>query len=43
MKPEDLDEKYLPLLAERGLRFDGWHPFAFRGSPIGFHVFTRTR
>ena len=36
-------QKYLPLLAERGLRFDGWHPFSFRGSPIGFYVFTRTR
>ena len=36
-------KRYLPLLDERGLRFDGWHPFKFRGSPIGFHVFTRTR
>jgi 2-polyprenyl-3-methyl-5-hydroxy-6-metoxy-1,4-benzoquinol methylase len=36
-------QRYVPLLAERGLRFDGWHPFDFRGSPIGFYVFTRTR
>lgn len=36
-------QSYLPLLAEQGFRFDGWHPFDFRGSPIGFYVFVRTR
>jgi 2-polyprenyl-3-methyl-5-hydroxy-6-metoxy-1,4-benzoquinol methylase len=36
-------ESYLPLLAQQGFRFDGWHPFNFRGSPIGFYVFARTR
>ncbi|HEU5109311.1 MAG TPA: class I SAM-dependent methyltransferase [Micromonosporaceae bacterium] len=34
--------RYLPLTAECGLRFDGWRPYGFRGSPIGFYVFTRT-
>ena len=36
-------ESYVPLLTRQGLRFDGWHPFNFRGSPIGFYVFVRTR
>lgn len=34
--------RYLPLLEQRGLRFDGWHPYRFRINPIGFHAFTRT-
>jgi 2-polyprenyl-3-methyl-5-hydroxy-6-metoxy-1,4-benzoquinol methylase len=34
-------KRYLPLLAECGMRFDGWRPYRFRGSPIGFYVFTR--
>jgi SAM-dependent methyltransferase len=34
--------RYLPLMAECGMRFDGWRPYGFRGSPIGFYVFTRT-
>jgi hypothetical protein len=36
-------QNYVPLLDEQGFRFDGWHPFNFRGSPIGFYVFVRTR
>jgi 2-polyprenyl-3-methyl-5-hydroxy-6-metoxy-1,4-benzoquinol methylase len=36
-------DRYLPLLDACGLRHDGWHPYDFRRSPIGFHVFTRTR
>lgn len=35
-------DRYVPLLQECGLRMDAWHPFDFRGSPIGFYVFTRT-
>jgi 2-polyprenyl-3-methyl-5-hydroxy-6-metoxy-1,4-benzoquinol methylase len=35
-------DRYLPLLRECGMRFDGWRPFAFRRNPIGFYVFTRT-
>ena len=35
-------QKYLTLLAECGLRHDGWHPYEFRRSTIGFYVFTRT-
>jgi len=35
--------RYLPLMAECGMRFDAWHPYNFRRSPIGFYVFTRTR
>lgn len=34
--------RYLPLLAAGGMRFDGWRPYDFRRSPIGFYVFTRT-
>jgi len=34
-------DRYVPLLQREGLRFDGWRPYAFRDSPIGFHVFTR--
>ncbi len=35
--------RYLPLMSDCGMRFDGWHPYHFRRSPIGFYVFTRTR
>ncbi|MFY1691502.1 class I SAM-dependent methyltransferase [Plantactinospora sp. WMMB782] len=35
-------QRYLPLARECGLRFDGWRPYAFRGNPNGFYVFTRT-
>ncbi|MBF9133829.1 methyltransferase domain-containing protein [Plantactinospora sp. S1510] len=35
-------DRYVPLLRDCGLRFDAWRPYGFRGSPIGFHVFTRT-
>jgi 2-polyprenyl-3-methyl-5-hydroxy-6-metoxy-1,4-benzoquinol methylase len=34
--------RYLPLLAGCGMRYDGWHPYDFRRSLIGFHAFTRT-
>jgi 2-polyprenyl-3-methyl-5-hydroxy-6-metoxy-1,4-benzoquinol methylase len=34
--------RYLPLVAECGLRFDGWRPYGFRGNQMGFYVFTRT-
>jgi len=34
--------KYLPLMRDCGMRFDGWRPYRFRRSPIGFYVFTRT-
>jgi SAM-dependent methyltransferase len=34
--------RYLPLLKDCGLRFDGWRPYEFRHSPLGFYVFTRT-
>jgi len=33
--------RYQHLLAECGLRADGWLPYRFRGSPLGFHVYTR--
>jgi SAM-dependent methyltransferase len=36
-------QRYLPLMDRCGMRFDGWHPYRFRGSPIGFYAFTRTR
>ena len=35
--------RYRELLADCGLRADGWLPYRFRQSPLGFHVFTRTR
>jgi 2-polyprenyl-3-methyl-5-hydroxy-6-metoxy-1,4-benzoquinol methylase len=35
-------QRYLTLLAECGLRHDGWYPYEFRRSIIGFHAFTRT-
>lgn len=34
-------DRYLPVLAECGFQYAAWHPYHFRGSPIGFHVFTR--
>lgn len=34
-------DRYVPVLRECGLRYDGWRPYAFRQNPIGFHVFTR--
>jgi SAM-dependent methyltransferase len=34
-------DRYLPLMATCGMRFDAWRPYAFRGNPIGFYVFTR--
>jgi 2-polyprenyl-3-methyl-5-hydroxy-6-metoxy-1,4-benzoquinol methylase len=34
-------DRYLPQLRAWGLRFDGWHPYRFRGSGIGFYAFTR--
>ncbi|MFE9201836.1 class I SAM-dependent methyltransferase [Micromonospora sp. NPDC007230] len=33
--------RYQAALDGVGLRYDGWHPYRFRRSPIGFHVFTR--
>ncbi|MER5455132.1 class I SAM-dependent methyltransferase [Micromonospora sp. NPDC002389] len=33
--------RYLSALTGHGLRYDGWHGYGFRRSPIGFHVFTR--
>jgi 2-polyprenyl-3-methyl-5-hydroxy-6-metoxy-1,4-benzoquinol methylase len=33
--------RYLPLMRECGMRFDSWRPYKFRGSPLGFYVFTR--
>jgi 2-polyprenyl-3-methyl-5-hydroxy-6-metoxy-1,4-benzoquinol methylase len=36
-------QRYVRLLDDCGLRSDGWHPYRFRQSPIGFHAFTRTR
>jgi hypothetical protein len=35
-------QRYLPLLAECGLRFDDWRSYEFRRSPIGLYTFTRT-
>jgi 2-polyprenyl-3-methyl-5-hydroxy-6-metoxy-1,4-benzoquinol methylase len=35
-------QRYLPLLRECGLRFDGWIPYDFRRSLIGLYAFTRT-
>jgi 2-polyprenyl-3-methyl-5-hydroxy-6-metoxy-1,4-benzoquinol methylase len=35
-------KRYLPLLTECGMRFDGWHPYDFRRSIIGLYAFTRT-
>jgi len=34
--------RYRRLLEGTGMRSDGWHPYAFRRSVIGFHAFTRT-
>ncbi|RSM65207.1 hypothetical protein DMB66_17550 [Actinoplanes sp. ATCC 53533] len=34
-------DTYLPLLDACGMRFDGWEPYRFRRSPIGFYTFTR--
>lgn len=34
-------DRYDTVLAPVGLRADGWQPYRFRGSPIGFHTFTR--
>jgi 2-polyprenyl-3-methyl-5-hydroxy-6-metoxy-1,4-benzoquinol methylase len=34
--------RYVRLLGDCGLRHDGWQPYRFRQSPIGFHVLTRT-
>jgi SAM-dependent methyltransferase len=33
--------RYLPLLAECGMRFDGWRPYRFRQNNIGYYIFTR--
>lgn len=33
---------YLPLLSKLGMRLDGYHPYDFRRSVIGFYAFTRT-
>ena len=33
--------RYLSLLSDCGLRFDGWHPYSFRLNPMGFYAFTR--
>jgi SAM-dependent methyltransferase len=33
--------RYVDLLGPRGLRYVGFTPYAFRDSPVGFHVFTR--
>ncbi|AEV88624.1 type 11 methyltransferase [Actinoplanes sp. SE50] len=33
--------RYRPLLEGLGLRYDGWQPYDFRASVIGFHAFTR--
>jgi 2-polyprenyl-3-methyl-5-hydroxy-6-metoxy-1,4-benzoquinol methylase len=35
-------QRYLPLLRECGLRFDGWESYRFRHNPIGLYTFTRT-
>ncbi len=35
-------DRYVPLMEQSGLRFDGWRPYNFRRSPIGFYMFTRT-
>jgi 2-polyprenyl-3-methyl-5-hydroxy-6-metoxy-1,4-benzoquinol methylase len=35
--------RYEALFEALGLRNDGWHSFAFRNSPMGFHVYTRVR
>ncbi|WDZ87817.1 class I SAM-dependent methyltransferase [Micromonospora cathayae] len=35
-------DRYRSVLSPAGFRADGWHPYRFRGSPIGFHAFTRT-
>jgi len=35
-------KRYLTLLAECGLRHDGWRSYEFRRSINGFHAFTRT-
>jgi SAM-dependent methyltransferase len=35
-------QRYLPLARRCGMRFDGWRPYGFRNSPIGFYVFART-
>lgn len=34
--------RYLSLLDECGMRFDGWRPYGFRQNMIGFYVFTRS-
>jgi SAM-dependent methyltransferase len=33
--------RYLPLASQCGLRFEDWLPYHFRGSFLGFYVFTR--
>jgi 2-polyprenyl-3-methyl-5-hydroxy-6-metoxy-1,4-benzoquinol methylase len=35
-------QRYLPLLADCGMRFDGWEPYRFRRNVIGLYTFTRT-
>lgn len=35
-------DRYRSVLEPLGMHADGWHPYRFRGSPIGFHAFTRT-
>jgi len=35
-------DRYLQLMADCGMRFDGWRPYQFHGSPLGFYVFKRT-
>jgi 2-polyprenyl-3-methyl-5-hydroxy-6-metoxy-1,4-benzoquinol methylase len=34
--------RYVPLLEDWGMRFDGWRPYDFRHSIIGLYAFTRT-
>jgi 2-polyprenyl-3-methyl-5-hydroxy-6-metoxy-1,4-benzoquinol methylase len=34
-------DRYLPLVQQCGLRFDGWRAYGFRDNPIGLYVFTR--
>jgi 2-polyprenyl-3-methyl-5-hydroxy-6-metoxy-1,4-benzoquinol methylase len=33
--------RYLEVTASEGLRYDGFHPYAFRENRVGFHHFTR--
>ncbi len=35
--------RYDSVLADHGMRRDGFSPYRFRGSPAGFHLFTKVR